>query len=72
MPGTAPLTPYHAYMLRFWPEHQPSGQTQWRFTLIDPGSGQRHGFASLEALVDYLSLLTANATPPSGEPVKSS
>lgn len=55
MAGTAPLTPYYSYMLRFWPESQPSGERQWRFTLIDPGTGQRRAFASLEALMEYLS-----------------
>ncbi len=68
MPGTAPLIPYHAYMLRFWPEYPPSGQTQWRFTLVDPGSGKRQGFASLEALVEFLSQLTRDDASLSASP----
>jgi hypothetical protein len=27
----------------------------WRFSLEDPLTGQRHGFASLKALTDWLS-----------------
>lgn len=63
MAGTAPLTPYYSYMLRFWPESQISGETQWRFTLIDPSTGQKRGFASLEALLGYLSQVTQNDLP---------
>jgi hypothetical protein len=40
---------YHSYLLRFWEERgqQPS---VWRFSLEDPQTDQRYGFASLEAL----------------------
>lgn len=50
--------PYHSYMLRFWPEQQENGPTIWRYTLIDPQSGKRYGFLSLDSLVAYLSALT--------------
>ena len=60
MAGTAPVKPYYSYMLRFWPEPQPSGETQWRFTLVNPGTGQRQAFASLEALVEFLVQFTQN------------
>ena len=50
---------YHAYMLRFWPEQTPN-ETIWRFTLLDPHSGQRKGFHSLDALFGYLTSLTTN------------
>lgn len=52
-----PLTPkpphYHSYLLRFWEErgHQPS---VWRFSLEDPQTDERFGFASLEALTHWL------------------
>ncbi len=45
-----------AYMLRFWeirsrdPNHPPA----WRFSLEDPHTGDRLGFADLEALVAFL------------------
>ncbi len=44
---------YHSYLLRFWEErgHQPS---VWRFSLEDPQTDQRYGFASLDALVHWL------------------
>ena len=58
MAGNAPLTPYYSYMLRFWPEPQPSGETQWRFTLVNPGTGKKRAFASLEALVEFLAQFT--------------
>jgi hypothetical protein len=47
-------------MLRFWPEPQPSGETQWRFTLVDPSLDRRRAFASLESLVEYLSEFIEN------------
>ena len=50
--------PYYAYMLRFWPEDPQSENAHWRFTLLDPKTGTQVGFASLESLVNYLSLLT--------------
>lgn len=50
---------YHAYMLRFWPEQTPK-ETIWRFALLDPHSGQRKGFHSLDALFNHLVSLTTN------------
>lgn len=44
---------YHAYLLRIWQE--PARETAvWRFSLEDPSSGQRMGFADLSALVAFL------------------
>lgn len=60
MAETAPPTPYYSYMLRFWPQPQPSGETEWRFTLVNSGTGRRRAFASLEALVEFLSQFTQN------------
>jgi hypothetical protein len=47
---------YRAYLLRFWEEGRghPDLPGAWRFSLEDPRSGQRQGFASLEALVGFL------------------
>ena len=58
MASTAPLTPYYSYMLRFWPEPQASGETQWRFTLVSSGTGRKRSFASLEAMVEFLTQFT--------------
>jgi hypothetical protein len=44
---------YHAYLLRIWQEAA-SETAVWRFSLEDPSSGQRLGFADLAALVAFL------------------
>ena len=49
-----PASPrYLAYLLRFWEERSrlPDGPVVWRFSLDDPRTGTRRGFATLEALV---------------------
>lgn len=46
---------YQVFLLRCWEErgeHPESGA--WRFSLQDPDTNQRRGFASLEALVAFL------------------
>jgi hypothetical protein len=40
---------YRAYLLRCWRE-----ATGWRFSLEDPHTGERRGFAGPEALVGHL------------------
>lgn len=47
---------YRAYLLRCWQERsqQPEHLGVWRFSLQEPHSGQRRGFASLEALMAFL------------------
>jgi hypothetical protein len=47
---------YRVYLLRFWEEgrRDPKLPGPWRFSLEDPRTGQRRGFADLEALVDLL------------------
>jgi hypothetical protein len=45
--------PYLAYMLRLWRERGEGG-TAWRAMLESPHTGERHGFASLEALFEFL------------------
>lgn len=46
---------YHSYVLRFWEERGDTPTaTAWRFSLEDPQTARRQGFASLEALVAWL------------------
>jgi hypothetical protein len=47
---------YRAYLLRFWQERRRSGAGApvWRFSLEDPHTGARHGFATLKELVAML------------------
>src|SRR5688572_30240757 len=43
---------YRGYMLRFWQERSQRGtQVVWRFSLDDPHTGERRGFAGLAALI---------------------
>jgi hypothetical protein len=58
---SGPDTPpeYHAYLLRFWEERGEQGTSAaWRFSLEDPQSGQRHGFADLASLTAWLQAST--------------
>jgi hypothetical protein len=44
---------YLSYLLRMW--QTSDGQQQiWRASLESPGTGQRHGFSSLEDLMIFL------------------
>jgi hypothetical protein len=54
---------YRSYLLAFWEERSrdPSVPGVWRFSLEDPHSGERRGFASLEALVAALEREMAGA-----------
>lgn len=47
---------YRSYLLTAWEERSrdPNLPAVWRFSLEDPHTGQRHGFADLEALVAAL------------------
>lgn len=50
---------YHSYLLRFWEERgDASAPSTWRFSLEDPQTSERHGFASLDALVEWIQSLT--------------
>lgn len=42
---------YHAYLLRLWRE---SPSSSWRAWVQDAGTGERRGFAGLDALWDFL------------------
>lgn len=50
---------YLSFLLRLWRVRQNDSET-WRASLEDPRTGERRGFASLEALVKYLLRQTQN------------
>jgi hypothetical protein len=45
--------PYQSYLLRLW-QTSNAGELVWRASLESPHTGQRHGFASLDALLAFL------------------
>jgi hypothetical protein len=47
---------YRSYLLTLWEERgrDPDAPVVWRFSLEDPRTGERRGFADLEALVAAL------------------
>jgi hypothetical protein len=48
---------YVSYLLRLWQTRD--GETWvWRASLESPGTGDRHGFASLKALFEFLETQT--------------
>ena len=49
-------TRYCAYVLRLWEMHAADGHNRpaWRCSVEDPHTGERRGFASLEALMTFL------------------
>lgn len=56
MPGDEPSLHYQAYMLRCWaePSAQPDHPMIWRFSIQDPHTGERRGFATFESLMEFL------------------
>jgi len=44
---------YRAYLLRMWAVEQ-SGQVVWRASLESAQTGEHRGFATLDALFDYV------------------
>ena len=50
---------YRAYLLRCWEERgeQDDGGTVWRFSLVNPETNERRGFATPEALAAFLTRL---------------
>jgi hypothetical protein len=50
------LPRYCSYLLRCWQEahSSQSGGVAWRFSLEDPHTSDRHGFASFDALMAFL------------------
>jgi hypothetical protein len=54
---------YLAYMLRLW-QVGGEGELAWRASLESPHTGERHGFASLEALFAFLEEKTRGEASP--------
>lgn len=54
---------YQIYLLTIWEERSRDLErsVQWRFSLEDPHTGQRRGFASLEALMAALKNVVAES-----------
>lgn len=50
------LFSYRAFVLRTWQEsgQDSAGTGIWRYSLEDPHSGERFGFATIDALVAFL------------------
>ncbi|MHB1134209.1 MAG: hypothetical protein ACYC4L_17715 [Chloroflexota bacterium] len=49
--------PYLSYLLRLWLAE--GEQTAWRASLENPTTAERHGFATLEELIDFIRAETA-------------
>ncbi len=47
---------HQAYLLRLWEERSQhsAGSATWRFSLEDPRTEERRGFADIESLVAFL------------------
>jgi hypothetical protein len=52
---------YKSYLLRLW-QTDSKGQQVWQASLEHPGSGERRGFANLEALFEFLKAQTSPET----------
>ena len=57
---------YASYLLRLWPTED-QGRVVWRASLESPHSGQRWGFASLDALFAFLRQETIGTLDPGGK-----
>jgi hypothetical protein len=57
------VSQYRSYLLRIWKVR--NDHTTWRASLERVGSSERHSFASLQALYEYLIEITQN--PPGAE-----
>jgi hypothetical protein len=51
---------YHSFLLRLWAEGAP---LVWRFSLEDPHTGERHGFANWDKLQEFLKEAMDKAKP---------
>jgi hypothetical protein len=58
-------TTYRVYVLRTWQEgaFSPETPAAWRFSLEDPTTRQRRGFADLESLMSFLAAETDRSQP---------
>jgi hypothetical protein len=62
---TEKQTSYVAYLLRLWGVKE-EGKTTWRVSLQSPQTRERRGFASLDALFDFLQQQTETALDSEG------
>ncbi len=53
---------YQAFLLRVW-QVQSDGKLTWRASLESVDTGERHGFASLEILFEFLRKQMQNPKP---------
>ena len=60
-----PIPRQKAYLLRLWETRSvpPDEPTTWHFSLENLANEERHGFATLEALVAYLDRETEKGVP---------
>jgi hypothetical protein len=56
---------YVSYLLRLW-QTTSGDQVVWRASLENSQTGERQGFTSLDALLNYLRQQTDTETEPSG------
>ena len=54
---------YASYLLRLW-QNTSGNKVVWRASLENSQTGERQGFASLDALFDYLQQQTDTETEP--------
>ena len=56
---------YCSYLLRCWQEQSVIhlGTAAWRFSLEDPHTGERYGFATFDALMAFLRRILVPAQP---------
>jgi hypothetical protein len=52
-PPTNPLA-YQSMVIRYWQEHHPIKGPLWRYTLVNPSTGQQTGFSSFAELTAFL------------------
>jgi hypothetical protein len=60
---------YLSYLLRLW-QTKSGGEMVWRASLEDSQTGERQGFASLDALFAFLRQQTETATEYSGDRIE--
>jgi len=63
-------SPYFSYLLRLWLAGN-DDQPEWRLALIDPQTGEQHGFTSLEALTTLLQTRMDEAASSLPPPIRS-
>jgi hypothetical protein len=65
LPGRELPPRYQVFLLRLWEERfeDAEGEHTWRFSVEDPSTGQRRGFAELDGLCDFLRLVMTDTEP---------